>query len=56
MDYFCFCSNKNDLKVTRVTNPNIPFAVVKRFGLEGESFLSERACLFLGYTPHFLRY
>ena len=41
MVYFCFCNKKNDLEMTRVTNPYISLAVVKLFGLEGESFRQE---------------
>jgi len=39
--YFCFCNKKNDLEMTRVTNSYISLAVVKLFGLEGESFRQE---------------
>jgi len=44
---------KNDLKVTRVTNPYISLTVVKHFDLEGESFSSGSVCLILGYTSIF---
>ena len=33
MFYFCFCNNKNGLKVTLVTNPYISLAVIKLFDL-----------------------
>ena len=41
MVYFCFCNNKNGLKVTLVTNPYISLAVIKLFSCKVNVFRQE---------------